>query len=328
MRIKNLTQKIDYDFYLKMVKRKFPWIYEKRKNMIVHSDFDGIMSAMLLHELNDWNVIGFYDLENVWIDKKLFSAISNKELKRKLKSAIWVDVDIYHKEVRSIGHHILKFRIDDRIPEHINSLNSNLLRGIHHSKFHKKYPLGTIHFLMMLLNYKPKENDLTGLLLWHPDSTLANAQHYKENVKDWLYNFLNIDLMIKTFQKVQTVEFEKEINEKIYSTLQKMGFQPGRGQIGTIHLHLRGYQCSFGNPTNHIISINKLIDFIGKIMGWKKMKIPYSYICVQGIRKNITYKDIREKFSTFDTFLKKEKVFSYSIPNRNRVNYTIIPQLK
>jgi hypothetical protein len=322
-----VVHELGNEVFLRNVEKFFPWIYEKNQNMIVHSDFDGIMSSMLLHEVNNWNLIGFYDLECIWFDEQLSSLYEDKLLEV-LKSSIWVDADIYHEEIRSIGHHILKFRDSDQIPGHSRSLNPNLLRGIYHKDFNRKYPLGTVHFLMMLLKYKPRESELTELLLWHPNSSLANSQHYRTNVEDWLKNFLNIDFMIKTFPNTLTKSFEERMMKEVYPKLQNIGFDPGRAQITTLNLKLRGYQCAFNDPTNYVSKLGDLIKFIGEVMGWKELKIPIKYKSICGKRKNITYQEIRDKFGNLDSFLEKEKVFSYSIPNRGQVNYTIMPAIK
>jgi hypothetical protein len=310
--------------FLRVVETNFSWIYEKNQNMIAHSDFDGIMSSMLLHEVNGWNLIGFYDLECIWFDEKL----SNSNVIELLKSSIWVDADIYHEKIRSIGHHILKFREDDKISGHSQSLNPNLLRGIYHGNFKRKYPFGTIHFLMTLLKYAPKENELTELLLWHPNSSLANAQRYRDNAEDWLKNFLNINFMIKTFPKTMDKQFEERMMKEVYSKLQNIGFESGRAQIVTLHLKLRGYQCAFKDPTNYVSKIQDLIKFIGGVMGWKQIGIPVKYKCICGKRANISYSEIRGQYGNLDNFLEEKKVFSYSIPNQRKVNYTVMPTIK
>jgi hypothetical protein len=305
----------------------FDWIFEKNHKMIAHSDFDGIMSSMLLHEVNNWSLIGFYDLKCVWIDEQL-SSVNDEKLPEVLKSAIWVDVDVYHEKIRSIGHHILKFRLDDQVPGHINSLNPNLLRKICHKDFNRKYPFGTVHFLMMLLNYTPRENELTELLLWHPNSSLANAQRYSENAEAWLTGFLKINSMIKNLNKINEKSFEQLMKERVYSKLEEIGFSSGRTQIRTMNLKLGGYQCAFNDPTLEISKLEKLVNFISETMGWKRLEIPTKYKKICGNRYNITYKEIRERFGNLDSFLENKKVFSYSIPERGKVNYTVIPAMK
>jgi hypothetical protein len=316
------------EYYREIISRRYRWIYNERQPMILHSDIDGILSGMFLHEIRRCYVIGFYDLKCIWLAKNLY--LSNKgEILKALYSSLWVDVDIYHENIKSIGHHILKFRKDDKIPEHTLSLNPNILRGIYHGNFERKYPFGTIHFLMMIFNYQLEKNNLKSeILLWHPDSSLANTQHYAQNARDWLENFLGIKVMIKYLQSVDTQDFEQNIKRYVYDELQKLGFRKGRSQIRTRYLRLGGYQFDFKNPNQYITQINNLIRFLSDITGWAEIEIPQAYVSICGKRFTVEYKMVREKYGNFDSFLSHEKVFSYAIPNRNKLNYTIILGIK
>lgn len=299
----------------RMVIHKYPWIGRKDQKMIAGTDFDGIFSAMFLNEVKNYELIGFYDFETIWIE--------NTANLNDIKNAIWVDLDIYHEDIKSIGHHILKFRSDDKILGHQQSLNPNLIREIYHNNFNRKYPYGTIHFLISLFDYIPKDDILNKLLLWHPNSSLMNAQKYRPNTEEWLRNFLKIDLMIKTFNDVVTKEFEEKMKDMIYEKIEKTGFGKGRGQISSMNLGLRGYQCTFKNPMKSLTKIDNLVMEISKITGWKKMNIPSGYRKIEGEIEKTTYTAIRDKYGCLDDFLNKKNVFSYTIPYRNQIKYTI-----
>ena len=265
----------------KNIIRELPWVNEEDQNMIVGTDFDGIFSAMFLSEVRNYELIGFYDFKTIWV--------RNNANLDEIKDAIWIDLDIYHKDIRSIGHHILKFRKDDKILCHKQSLNPNLIRGIYHNNFDRKYPYGTIHFLISLFDYIPKDDELNTLLLWHPNSSLMNAQKYRPNAHEWLNNFLKIDAMIKTFDDIVTKEFEEKLRDEIYARIEKTGFTKGRGQISSLNLGLRGYQCTFTNPKKSLTKLNNLILEISKITGWKKMNIPSNYKKIEGEIKKLSY---------------------------------------
>jgi len=294
---------------------RYPWIKRENQKMIAGTDFDAIFSAMFLSEIYNYELIGFYDFKTIWTN-------SNEDL-NDVRNAIWVDLDIYHKDIKSIGHHILKFRSDDKIIGHKQTLNPNLIRGIYHNNFNRKYPYATIHFLLSLFNYSLRDNDLNNLLIWHPNSSLINAQRYRSNAKEWLINFLKIDSMIKTFDEVITKEFEEKLRDKIYTRIEKTGFTKGKGQTSSMNLKLRGYQCTFKNPMESLININNLISQISDITGWKKMHVPSKYTKIVGEIKKTDYPRIRKTYGCFDNFLEKEDVFSYTIPYRNQIKYTI-----
>lgn len=297
--------------------RTFPWLNQKDLGMVVGTDFDGLLSAAFMHEKQRWKIIGFYDLETLW-----YSGGG----KNQLRKAIWMDLDIYHPQIRSIGHHILKYRQDDEVLHHCQSLNPNLLRGMYHGNFQQKYPLGSIHLLIWLLDYKVPQDRLHKLLLWHPDSSWINGQshRYRSNVDDWLHNFIPNDLMVNTFDDIDTQEFEEEMQNILFPRISQTGFERGRGQVQSRHLKLRGHQCNFENPNDYITQIQRMFALISKITGWALPMIPQSYHSIRGTRNDprYDYKKIREDFGNLDTFLHKMKVFSYAIPNMGEMNYT------
>ena len=138
-----------------------PWLQSRNLMLVVGDDIDSLMCATLMHHLLGWTIAGFYvDYAKVWYRSGLNVSA--------LRDAIWLDLDISRAHIRSIGHHILLSRPDDRIPAHKESVNPNLLRGVtgrsgegraaEHGEacpcggltFPHKYPLGTIHFLLWL----------------------------------------------------------------------------------------------------------------------------------------------------------------------------------
>lgn len=128
--------------------------------------------------------------------------------------AVWVDLDIYHPEIALIGHHILNFRLNDKIPHHSKTLNPNLLRGIHHGNFSRKYPLGTIHFLTWLHDQPTNITENQQLLYSTPDSTWINGQshRFRDNVEDWLKNCIPLEFMIKSFEWMNKPSFEDALS--------------------------------------------------------------------------------------------------------------------
>jgi len=298
--------------------QKFLWLKERYREMVVGTDFDALLSAAFLHDRNAWKIIGFYDFETTWHSPR----ISKDQLRR----AIWIDLDIYHPKIRSIGHHILKYRQDDKILHHCQSLNPNLLRGIDHGNFQQKYPIGSIHLLVWLFNYRIVETQLNKLLFWHPDSSWINGQshRYRHNVNDWLQNFVPNDLMINTLTDIDTEEFEEEMRDIFIPKISQTGFKQGVGQVESKHLKLRGHQCNFEDPNSNIDQIRNTFSLISRITGWTAPTIPDSYESIRGTRNKprYDYKSIIDNFGNLDGFLQKMKVFSYAIPNMGKMNYT------
>jgi hypothetical protein len=302
----------------KRIQEEFPWVIEPDRNMIIGSDIDAIISASFLHEHLNWEPVGFYtDFENLYTK----SSISTKDA----TDAVWVDLDIYHPDIPSIGHHILNFRLSDDIPGHTESLNPNLLRGMYHGNFRQKYPLGTIHFLSWLHRLPKAATKIQKLLYWLPDSTWINGQshRFRENVRDWLFNCIPCKCLIETFDWIEESEFEESLQGEIYSRIEEAGFSRGRGQVTSKHLNLGGYQCSFINPNNMYQRLQALADLIAEIMNWEPLSIPTNMNALSGSRtSNYSYSKVIEEYDGIDEFLSAKDVFSYAIPNRNTLNYT------
>lgn len=269
-----------------------------------------------MHEWRNWKPIGFYTLEDIYFDSSIEREI--------LRDAIWVDLDIYGPGMRSIGHHLQNFTLNDEIPNHAASLNPNLRRGTYYYTFRQKYPIGSIHFLVWFFDYQLKKDKQNKLLFWHPDSSWINGQshRYRDNVEDWLFNLVPNELMTQSFEVIDTEAFEEDMKSHLYPKIKNTGFTKGKGQVSSRHLNLRGYQCTFDDPTEKLGEIQGLISLISEITGWDEMPLPKAYDVISGVRQGTTYKSLRSNFGNLDTFLEEKDVFSYSIPNRNRMNYT------
>ena len=183
------------------------------EGMIIGNDLDALMSACLLKKHYGWDILGIYDLTNIW------HGISLPELVEKINQnkVVAIDLDIYHPKIPSVGHHILTMTSKDTIPGHVNSLNPNLIRGIHNSQFRRKYPLGTIHFLLWLLGDTSNMSDSARDLAWLVDSSYINGQshRYRDNVGEWIRVYFNDPAYLKHFDMIDTLEFEERIKSLI-----------------------------------------------------------------------------------------------------------------
>ena len=83
---------IDYDELIK----KYPWIIEKNINCILSPDSDGLLCGLLMSHLLNWKIKGFYDGKVMLLEKGL-----------SVKDCVFLDMEIFRKDVRSFGHHML-----------------------------------------------------------------------------------------------------------------------------------------------------------------------------------------------------------------------------
>jgi len=301
------------------IKEKVPWAFEKNQSMIIGDDIDAIMSACFLHHFLNWNIKGFY----VGYHKLFIESVFDR-----WEDSIFVDLDISQNKIKSIGHHILQINKYDKLEDigHQNSLNPNLLRNITMEKFGVKYPLGTIHFLMWLHNFNIEIENNLQKILWVPDSAWINGQshRFRENVYDWI-GYFNLQKLERHFEETDTKEFERIMEKIVYAEIKKAGFNKGYGQVSSRHLKLKGFQCQFDSPNMDANRIKNLIQIICNIFNWDAPNLPEEYNKMVGTRKSndISVECYQKGLSQF---IRDENIFSYVIPNYNKINYTIFSE--
>jgi hypothetical protein len=289
---------------------RFPWLVQRSRRMIIGNDIDALLSAQFLHHALGWSIAGFYNYTTLYHAP----AIDPRD-------CVWVDLDINDPACYSIGHHILRPAPTDRIPSHRASVNPNLLRGIDESIFTHKYPLGTIHLLLWLHDVRIRNRRTAMLLLWLADSTWINAQRYRSNVRDWLTNWISVPELLDTFDQTDTPDFEAEMQVQILSKLQLAELEPGNVQNVSQHLGLGGHQCAWDKPDD-LLKVQRVTNLIERAFGWRAPQFPREFKAIEGVRRSAKLPDLVKKHGSFDKFLANERVFSYVVPNKDRVNYT------
>ena len=153
------------------------------------------------------------------------------------------------------------------------------------------------------------------------DSSWINAQKYRDNVREWI-DFLDLESLKKSFLLTNNLEFEKMMQILIYPRIEEVGFGENKGQVTSRHLELKGFQCQFENPSLDREKISRLMELIGGIFGWKVPELPRDYKLIQGKRNSGRLAEVLGNRSLGE-FIKDENVFSYVIPNFERINWTV-----
>ncbi len=289
----------------------YAWLYQPNQPMIIGNDLDALLSAQFLHDQLGWTVTGFYNYATLYHDPKVDPF-----------DCVWVDLDIYHPRIGSIGHHILKTAPTDRVPYHQLTVNPNLLRGVDQTDFAHKYPLGTIHFLLWLHDVRIRNKRTCTLLLWLADSAWINAQHYRPNVQTWLMDYVPMPELVNSFDQTNTGDFEEEMREQVLTRLDIAELADDDNiQRRSKYLNLGGHQCVWDKPED-LTKVRRVTDLIERRFGWKRFEFPREWKSIAGKRRSVSLPDLIKQHGSFDKFLAKEQVFSYVIPNRDRINYT------
>lgn len=164
-----------------------PWTTARDRYCILSPDSDGFLCGLLVTNFLNWEVAGFYD-GKILISK---SGVDFNE-------CIFLDVEINRRGVGSIGNHLVEFNRNLVINNNNfgECIQPNILRGFDgKTAFQRKYPFGTIHLLLGILQesgvIKNLPEDAISPLLF-ADGVGNNLFGYPENCLDWI-NYLKIN---------------------------------------------------------------------------------------------------------------------------------------
>jgi len=311
---------MEENFTQTIINDKFSWLQNDSytKYIVIGGDLDSVLCACF------WKTFVNPETEIVGVYSKYEQIYAFENNLEKLENSIWLDLDIAQMNIMSIGHHILRLRLSDRNPAQRIGINMNELRGIYMKEYPRKYPLATIHFLMHLFEQEIPQKPLATQLIFLADSTWINGQQhrFRDNMEDWLRNCIPVTSLIRTFSDIDTEPFERTM-EQLFKYMEELGINPGRGQVSSRHLRLRGHQCQF-DPVQ--FDYTKLIfNVISDITGWDPPNYPGKDIILLKSGRKIRGKiseEVNAHFSSIDDFIESKGVFSYVIPNAGKINYT------
>ena len=294
--------------------KKYPWINQKNKKFIISADYNGLICASFLSHIMNWKLVGYYDLQSLWISKE--DVVNYEEI-------VWVDLNILPKIGKAIGGHIVS--IDKETPRGFEtSCNPNLLAGLTSTNFKNKFPFSTLIFLLWLHNYQIKKTLLARLLVLHSDDTWLKCQEYNDNVESWtkILSDFNWKWLL---QKIDKLTFEERVDQILYPTLQSMGALSSFGKLNSKRLNIASKQLQFNPDWDENIILN-LLNLFGNELGWTPPELPNINHSIIGERVKISIEKVQRY--GFSKFLLNNNVFSYAIPSPNIFNYTTFKQNK
>ncbi len=297
--------------------------------LVIGDDLDAVLSAALfLYTHPRARLAGLYHQYTRVLHAAAFAW-------KEVLNALWLDLDIYHPQCRSLGHHIVRLSRADALPGFAGSCNLNELAGVSQEAFRQKYPLGTIHFLMWLYEVEIPARQHAESLIWLADSAYINGQTrvyrkgqaspgFRWNVERWLKGALPLPSLLKSFESLDTPEFEQRMAE-LQQRMAQRGFVQGSGQVASQHLQLTGYQCQPQGPIGAYI--RNLLAFIAQITGWSARPEQIALLgdgfhVYEGRRAKADLQTVRRE--GLAAFLEREKIFSYVFDFGDRINYTTL----
>lgn len=304
---------IDYADIIK----KYSWIVERDRKCIISPDSDGILCGLFMSSFFNWEIVGYYDGKDLALKKKI-----------KPSDCVFLDMEIFRKNCKSIGQHMLlynKNEIPNNWDNFSNSINPNNIRGYDANRnFALKYPLATIHLLMCIarttVEFSVPKSAVTVLL--YVDGTFKNLLNYPENCISWLH-FLNAKnesspiaglLNIFAAQKISTMMHDLE---KIFDEFRLIaGGKRGGDKIKISEIQNNSFSYDLQSRTL------TLTNFLSGLTGWSFVKEKWAMdnLKVTHFKKGIIPVG-KLNGKQFNAIIKKNPI-SFAITGTKQIEFT------
>lgn len=332
--LKDKNEQINYE----NICQKYKWILEENHNCILSPDSDGLLCGLFMSMFLKWKIVGFYDGKVSVINRKHFD-----------KKPIFLDMEIFRKEIRSMGHHMLlvnKRHIPDEWKNFDNCIQPNNLRNYDgKNNFRLKYPLATIHMLISIVAYHFINNLNKKIVipvsaippLFFTDGVFNVLFSYPENVLNWLHYlrihedwnplkpiFENDNYSVFTLMKEMDSFFRKRDSISVKNERRdRLRISNKDGSPSNIENIIKGNCHINEDAKKRIQEFIKLISDLTKWnfktddwMCWENMKFSqFKKGDFKGDRKTITIENFKE-------FILK-KPLSWAMTSGDNIEYTL-----
>jgi len=291
------------------VLEKYPWLIEPRQNVILSYDTDGWVTGVLLAEILDWKIVGYYDSERLILKNGV-----------RTDDCVFIDVEIFRSAKKSFGHHLIIYDFNnlpnDFAARTTNCFNPNFYRRFDkRSSYTRKYPLATFHLFDKILRQSGVGSiDLTSeaalSVVWFIDGLMNIRYKYAPNVTEWI-----------SFLQMQNESWYLEMNRRGEARVKALAaeFINAVNQVGDYSAMKRLQNFTPATLTNLIALISEKLGVENKIDNW--CRSDYSTILF-----NRQFTDIVTQID-FNTFW-NQNPFSMSTYFRNQISFTLEePQL-
>ena len=315
------TDKINYE----EITKNYPWIIEKGQNCILSPDSDGLLCGLFMSTYLNWKVKGFYDGKVMLLDKNV-----------SVKDCVFLDMEVFRKNIKSVGHHMVQFNKKKR-PEnwdnYKNCIQPNNFRDYDgYNDFRLKYPLATIHLLIGIVGSKIKLTIPESAIcpLFYVDGVFKNLFGYPENCIDWLrylgaesdknklhdiffnehYSVYNLMVALKNFfTQISDIGENRNGNDKI-----KISNTKGE----PINLKINGKICELTEKEKK--KSEKFLEILARLTKWnyKKQNWQWTNLRIYQFSKYA----VKPNNKNFEAMIAKNPI-SWAMTSGLAIEYTI-----
>ncbi len=300
----------------------------KNKPIIINTDLDGIISGLLLKKYLNCKVVGFSNsAESIWLQ----SDFTN------FKDACFIDMFVVNPEIVCLDQHIISVneKHHDKLRNNPKKINPNLLNTrcfLPDDSYYKKYPFGTVHFIIALLEREGFDltdfdlfksmNDLQFIdLILRADDTMNTTinSRYIENANEWWIWLQKFSKQGKTIIKLKgyldktSKNTSINIKNKITELLQSNPFNCDSPDGGLIAITKNNYIKE---------NVKTYFEFIAKISNLELFNLESQFKKYSGTTKRLSLtKVLQEELITSNT-INGKKLFSYAFVRSSKRDYS------
>lgn len=287
------------------------------KKCIINADLDGILSGMLLHKFLGWEVVGFSSCsgkptDEIWVMDRTVD----------IGKCVYIDLPVALKSIDIIDQHFISFDEGgvDRYKNCNNKLNPNVMRKRHYSKgdYCKKYPFGTVHFILALLesigviteDVLP-DIQVSGIsaldILLRADGVIANTSTYTNNCIDWC------DWLIQVGGTTTNKIFSTVKNDYT-SMLDTVPLVEQK--LNLLGCHRKDGDCSNMLMRKDLDKLNQYLKYLSEMFNTTPLRVDnlYATKILTGSRHQVD--------TSINALLTQRKVFSYAFVNKDTLSIT------
>ena len=302
-------------------------IFIKDQKCIINSDLDGLLSGMFLHKFLNWEIVGYSSCsgkkdDQIWIKDKNIN----------LQECVFVDLPVVIKNIRAIDQHFVL--VDEEFFKQKNNfdnkLNPNIIRkrflfkDNDESDYIKKYPFGTVHFIIACLEKLGFVKDDFGLnigkkidnfdladILFRADCVIGNTNLYTHNCLDWCDWLMSVggNLTKRLFNHVKLYYKTRLITEKfVEEKLNSLGCGRADGDCSNM-FHEKDY-----------IKLKGYFDFLSEVFNMESLPIFEFLACnnLVGSRCQVT----KYNLDKIKHMLNGGEIFSYAFVTKKTLSVT------
>lgn len=191
--------------------QKVPTWYksEKKFEVVLSDDIDGLVSTSALKYTKDWDVEYFYNFENLYINNELYFKKTDKSATR-----VWADVSIVIKDEKTFDNHINRVNLNDYTNP--NAINPNILTDVTNENYYDKYLGSSALVIWSLYNIPLPKTELGKMILLAIDTTFKGfygKDQYRRRNKFYLCDVLGLEELYEVEQRHEMKEFYQLIDK-------------------------------------------------------------------------------------------------------------------